>query len=168
MNNTTTMRGLGLALVLSVLAGCSSTSTQDADAGAGATDTGVTTGGAGSAEVNAVEEAPVQEEVLDTVFYFDFDQSMLRPDARAALTAHAERLKASPRSLRLEGHGDERGTREYNMALGERRGIAVRDFLSLQGVDASMIEVVSYGEERPASMGSSDSAYSQNRRVEMK
>ncbi len=166
MNNTITMRSLGLAVVLSVLAGCSSTGTQDQDAQAA--DSGVTVGGADSSSVNTVEEAPEPEVVLDTVFYFDFDQSMLKPEARAALTAHAERLKADPRAIRLEGHGDETGTREYNMALGERRGIAVRDFLSLQGVDTAMIEVISFGEERPASMGSSESAYAQNRRVELK
>jgi peptidoglycan-associated lipoprotein len=68
----------------------------------------------------------------------------------------------------LEGHGDERGTREYNMALGERRGIAVRDFLSLQGVDSALIEVISFGDERPTSRGSSESDYSMNRRVELK
>jgi len=170
MNNVTTMRSLGLALMLSVLAGCTSTSTQDQDsANNGGADSGVTVGGSENAGVNDVPEDTMEDEVvLDTVFYFDFDQSMLKPAARAALTAHAERLKANPESIRLEGHGDETGTREYNMALGERRGIAVRDFLSLQGVDASSIEVISYGEERPASMGSSDSAYSQNRRVELK
>jgi len=166
MNNTITIRSLGLALVLSVLAGCSSTGSQDQDAQVA--DSGVTVGGADSGGVNTVEEAPEAEEVLDTVFYFDFDQSMLKPAARAALTAHAERLKADPRSIRLEGHGDETGTREYNMALGERRGIAVRDFLSLQGVDTAMIEVISFGEERPNSMGSSESDYSMNRRVELK
>ncbi|GAA5315281.1 MAG: hypothetical protein AseanaTS_04860 [Candidatus Pelagadaptatus aseana] len=101
---------------------------------------------------------------LDTVFYFDFDQSVLKPEARAALTAHAAQLKASPRSVRLEGHADERGTREYNMALGERRAKAVRDFLVLQGVDSSNLETISYGEERLAS----SSSHEMNRRVELK
>lgn len=170
MNNTITMRSLGLALVLSILAGCSTTGSEDqnADANSGADNSGVMTGGADQNGVDATPDDSEAQAELETVFYFDFDQSMLKPESRAVLTAHAERLKADPRAIRLEGHGDERGTREYNMALGERRGIAVRDFLTLQGVDGSLIEVISYGEERPASMGSSDSAYAMNRRVEMK
>jgi peptidoglycan-associated lipoprotein len=74
----------------------------------------------------------------------------------------------NPRSIRLEGHADERGTREYNMALGESRGNAVKEFMVLQGVSPSMIEVISYGEEQAASFGSSDAAWSMNRRVELK
>jgi len=104
---------------------------------------------------------------VDSVFYFEFDQSILTSEARAALTVHAEVLKDSPTSVRLEGHADERGSREYNMALGERRANAVRDYLVLQGVDAGLIETVSYGEERPAEVGSYDSAWSKNRRVEL-
>lgn len=104
----------------------------------------------------------------DTVFYFEFDQSTLNSAARSALMIHAEQLKAAPRSIRLEGHADERGSREYNMALGERRANAVRDFLVLQGVDSYLIETVSYGEERPASMGSYEGSWEQNRRVELR
>ncbi len=104
---------------------------------------------------------------VDSVFYFDFDQSLLRPESRAALTVYARVLQESPKSVRLEGHADERGSREYNMALGERRANAVRDFLVLQGVDGSLIETVSYGEERPAEVGSFESAWSKNRRVEL-
>ena len=111
--------------------------------------------------VNTFEDA-------DTVFYFDFDQAVLRADARDALLIHAERLKTNPESVRLEGHADERGSREYNMALGERRANAVRDFLVIQGVDRSLIETISYGEERPQRMGSSPQVWSMNRRVEMK
>jgi len=107
-------------------------------------------------------------EGVDTVFYFEFDQSILSSEARAALTVHAEVLRNDPQSVRLEGHADERGSREYNMALGERRANAVKDFLVLQGVDSSIIETVSYGEERPAEVGSYDSAWSKNRRVELK
>ena len=75
---------------------------------------------------------------------------------------------ASPRSVRLEGHADERGTREYNMALGERRANAVKEFMVLQGVSGGLIEVISYGEERAASYGSNDSSWEMNRRVELK
>jgi len=103
-----------------------------------------------------------------TVFYFDYDKSILKSEARSALMIHADSLKASPRSIRLEGHADERGSREYNMALGERRANAVRDFLVLQGVDSYLIETISYGEERPLAVGSDESSWSQNRRVELK
>ncbi len=168
-------KNLGFALVLAFLAGCSNTKTTDDQAAA---DAEAARAAAAAAEAQAAEEAAMLEAkrkaaeeaaaMLQTVFYFDFDQSLLTPEARAGLTAQAERLKASPRSIRLEGHADERGSREYNMALGERRANAVRDFLVLQGVDGSLIETISYGEERPAAMGSNDMAYSKNRRVELK
>lgn len=104
---------------------------------------------------------------LTTVFYFDFDQSILKSEARAALTIYAKVLRETGASVRIEGHGDERGSREYNMALGERRANAVRDFLVLQGVSSSSVETVSYGEEQPLSLGSSESAWSKNRRAEI-
>ena len=103
---------------------------------------------------------------LETVVYFDFDKSELRPETRALLTAHAAELKSSPRNLTLEGYTDERGTREYNLALGERRALAVRDFLRSEGV-ISPIEVVSYGEERPVNSASNEAAWQENRRVEI-
>ena len=77
-------------------------------------------------------------------------------------------LQSNPRNVRLEGHADERGTREYNMALGERRAQAVKEFLVLQGVSPSLIEVISYGEERAAAYGSNEDAWGLNRRVELK
>lgn len=153
-------QGLGLACVLAVLSGCSSTATQDDGA-----NSEVTTGTAPTETVNETQDALAN---LQSVVYFDFDQSMLGSETRAILIAHAEALKATPRSVRLEGHADERGSREYNMALGERRSNAVRDFLVLQGVDSSLLESISYGEERPAVLGSSENAYEQNRRVEIK
>lgn len=160
MTFQTIKRGMGLAVVLAVVAGCSSNAKKDeVDPNANAQP--VVT------EPVQKEEQPAPE-VLETVFYFDFDESALKPGARAELTKHAMRLKETPRSVRIEGHTDERGSREYNMALGERRANAVRDFLVLQGVDASLLEVVSYGEERPAAMGSTESAYGQNRRAEVK
>lgn len=163
-------QSLTLALVMAALAGCSSTSTTDADSAAttGAEST-VTTGTADGSDMSSTDTM-VEETTpaLDTIFYFEFDKSLLNAEARAALTAHAANLKASSKSVRLEGHADERGTREYNMALGERRAKSVRDFLVLQGVDASLIETVSYGEEYPAVVGSGESTYAKNRRVELK
>lgn len=166
-------QSLSLAFVLAFLAGCSSTdTTEDSDGAMGAGDqsgSGVTTGTAdrdGVSSRSGAEDDAMEE--LDTIIYFDFDQATLKPEARALLLAHAERLKESPADVRLEGHGDERGSREYNMALGERRANAVRDFLVLQGVRRSDLEVVSYGEERPLAMGSNASAWEKNRRVEIK
>jgi peptidoglycan-associated lipoprotein len=105
---------------------------------------------------------------LASVFYFEYDQSSLTSAARAALDAQAAALRSGASSIRLEGHADERGSREYNLALGERRAKAVADYLAIQGVSRSRVEVVSYGEERPVSLRSDDSAYRLNRRVELK
>lgn len=150
-------QGLTLAVVMSFLVGCSSSNTQDDAA------TVDTTGQSTPTQVNAP-----QQQRLENVVYFDFDQSTLRPESRSLLLAHAERLRGASVSVRLEGHADERGSREYNMALGERRANAVRDFLVVQGVSASSLEVISYGEERPAVSGSGEASWSQNRRVEIK
>ncbi|MCK7596029.1 OmpA family protein [Microbulbifer sp. CAU 1566] len=149
--------GLGLACVLAVMAGCSSTDTDDS-ANANQFD---------QTPPPVVEETPAQEVAvpLDNVVYFDFDQSLLKPSNRELLIKHADRMRASTGTVRLEGHADELGTREYNLALGERRANAVRDFLVLQGVNAANLEVISYGEERPAQNGSSESARAMNRRV---
>jgi peptidoglycan-associated lipoprotein len=104
----------------------------------------------------------------DAIVYFGFDLSTLTPQARASLTRVAAALRTSTGNVRVEGHADERGTREYNIALGERRANAVRDFLVLQGVSASRLETISYGEERPAVSGTGEQVWSQNRRVEIK
>ena len=90
-----------------------------------------------------VEEDEVPVNDADTVFYFEFDKAVLNDETRAALMQHAEFLKANPAFIRLEGHADERGTREYNMALGERRAKTVKEYLVLQGVAASSMEVIS-------------------------
>ena len=165
MFSTGLKQSLTLALIMAALAGCSSTSTTDEDAAAEAAARAEAARAAAAASRNTMQD---QAPALDTVFYFGFDQSSLTAEARATLTAHAAQLNAEPRSVRLEGHTDERGPREYNMALGERRAKAIRDFLVLHGVDASQLETVSYGEEYPAVVGSNESAYSQNRRVDLK
>lgn len=153
-----------LAVVMGLMVGCS---TNKASEDTNTTDTSTTTGtGVSDAPVSTNDGASAIADVA-TVFYFEFDSAVLLPAARAALIAHAEYARSGSVSIRLEGHADERGTREYNMALGERRANAVRDFLVLQGVSSSSIETVSYGEERPAQMGSDDSSWSKNRRVEL-
>jgi len=105
---------------------------------------------------------------LTSVVYFDFDQSELRSEYGDLLARHAQRLSNNARMrVRLEGHADERGSREYNIGLGERRAQAVRRMLLIQGATASQISTVSFGEERPAAMGSDEEAYALNRRVEI-
>jgi peptidoglycan-associated lipoprotein len=102
-----------------------------------------------------------------TIYYFDFDQSSLNAETREALDIVASVLKNSNADVRLEGHADERGTREYNMALGERRANAIKSYLTVQGVPASRLEVISYGEEKPVMTGSDEASLSKNRRVEL-
>ncbi len=103
-----------------------------------------------------------------TVFFFDFDKSIVQPEAYSALKAHARKLANNSRlKVRLEGHADERGTREYNIALGERRGHSVARFLRINGVSNSQMEVVSYGEEKPADYGHNETSWTRNRRVEL-
>lgn len=110
-----------------------------------------------------------RQALATTVFYFGFDSDELSQEDRAVLVYHAERLKGSTDlAIRLEGHASEEGTREYNLALGERRGNAVAMFLMANGVARSQIEVVSYGEEQPADTGSTEEARAKNRRVEIK
>lgn len=102
------------------------------------------------------------------VIYFAFDRAEIPAAAYATLKAHARHLAANPgATLRLEGHADERGTPEYNVALAERRGKIVQQFLVLNGARATQLEVISYGEEKPAVLGSDDLSWAKNRRVEL-
>lgn len=103
------------------------------------------------------------------VFYFSFDSTELSQESRSTLVYHAVNLKGNTDlKIRLEGHASEEGTREYNMALGERRAKAIANFLMANGVSGTQIETVSYGEEKPAVSGSTEEARSKNRRVEIK
>ena len=104
---------------------------------------------------------------LGNVFYFEYDSSTLTPQALDALNAHIAVLNRNTQSARLEGHTDERGTREYNLALGERRANAVRDYMVANGISSLRLESISYGEERPLVYGSGESNWAQNRRVEL-
>jgi len=98
--------------------------------------------------------------------YFDFDQYTLTPEARKTISRKASFLKVHPElTVIIEGHCDERGTTEYNLALGERRAMAVRDYLRLLGVDVSRITTISYGKERPAVQGHNEEAWAKNRRA---
>ncbi|MGA9422352.1 MAG: peptidoglycan-associated lipoprotein Pal [Rhodanobacteraceae bacterium] len=104
----------------------------------------------------------------ERVIYFDFDRSEIKPEFQAQIACHAEYLKQFPDArVRLEGNADERGSREYNLGLGERRGDAVQTALNAAGVSSSQINVVSYGEERPTCREHDESCWSKNRRVEI-
>jgi peptidoglycan-associated lipoprotein len=99
--------------------------------------------------------------------YFDYDMSQIRPDAERVLRQKVEILRNSPQvRIQVEGHADERGSNEYNIALGNRRAQAVVDFFTNFGLDASRFSIISYGEERPAAMGHDEAAWAQNRRAE--
>ncbi len=109
---------------------------------------------------------PEPERVALEDVFFDFDQAELRVDARDVLTMNAEMLARHPETrILIEGHCDERGTNEYNLALGDRRAQTARDFFVRYGIDATRIETISYGEERPFAMGHTENAWSLNRRA---
>jgi len=120
----------------------------------------------------APQEAPpeVQEMMLNfSRVYFDFDQSTLGSASKSALDTNAAIMqKKADIKVEIQGHADERGTTDYNLALGTRRAQVVYDYLSAQGIAPSRLKVVSYGEERPLASGSSESAWSQNRRAEFR
>ena len=177
----------GLAVLLSavLLWGCSSTpeTTTGGETGGMATQgsaaetSGTGMGGAevsgaeihGMGEGQAIEVDPFSDPnnlLSTTVIYFDFDRSDIKSEARDVIEAHARYLVDHPNvRITLEGHADERGTREYNLGLGERRAKAVKQVMELLGVSGSQIEIISYGEEKPAVMGHDESAWSKNRRV---
>lgn len=122
----------------------------------------------GSGDFGGGEEIPfageASEALADTI-YFDFDSYEIRSSDAQIVNRHSLRLLDSGARVRLEGHADERGSREYNIGLGERRAQAVRRMLMIQGVPAAQIATVSFGEERPIEFGSDETAYAANRRV---
>jgi peptidoglycan-associated lipoprotein len=131
-----------------------------------ASTSGMDTSGASAEDTDAA--GPSGELLSKRIVYFDFDKSDIRTDSQTVVAAHAQFLAKNPaQKVRLEGHADERGSREYNIGLGERRAQAVRRALLLQGVAEAQLTTVSYGEERPAAAGSDEQAYGLNRRVEI-
>ncbi|MFC3285330.1 peptidoglycan-associated lipoprotein Pal [Litchfieldella rifensis] len=166
-------KSLAVALSLAFVAGCSSSGgtqdgAMDGTAGNGIgtgsmSGQGMTSGQQGGAGMQAGQQGRIPD--VRTI-YFDFDSDQIRSEFQSVLTAHAQYLRSNGNvTVVLEGHTDERGTREYNMALSERRAKAVERFLTVQGVSPSQFEIVSYGEERPAVRGNGEDAYAQNRRV---
>lgn len=115
---------------------------------------------------SAIDKAGPQG--VGRVVYFDYDSYVIKPEAQSLIEAHARFIKAgAARKAVIEGHTDERGGREYNLALGQRRAEAVRRALGLLGVSDNQIEAVSFGEEKPAVQGYGEDAYSKNRRAEI-
>ena len=159
-----------IIFALGGLAACSSTS-EDAAADSSQTETTNSSESgqrAAEAAAAAAEERARRSALATRIFYFDFDVSEFRGSDRDVLTYHARDLAANPsKRVRLEGHADERGTREYNLALGERRANGILNYLIVNGAARNQIEVVSYGEERPSDRSTGDAAYQRNRRVEI-
>jgi peptidoglycan-associated lipoprotein len=178
INEMTRLRVLLVAGVAVLgLAGCSGSDTlpgggADGDifgsGGAGDGSSITTSGEGGNGRIGEFAQDVPQDLLGNLVVYFEFDRSEIRADFNDMLAAHGRYLASNPNAhVRLEGHADERGSREYNVGLGERRALAVRQILLLQGATSSQVSTVSYGEERPAVFGSDEESYGLNRRVEI-
>jgi peptidoglycan-associated lipoprotein len=151
---------LSMFAAMLLLAACESAS----DQGNMSTGGGTASSGQTSTTVRPGSSEDFVQNVGDRVF-FDFDRSDLKPEARATLERQAAWLKRyADVRLQIEGHCDERGTREYNLALGERRANSVRNYLVALGIPANRLSSISYGKERPAVLGSSEASWAQNRR----
>lgn len=170
---------LSLLLCISMYA-CTTTTSSDKDpasvedrsavsssgnsSGSGATAFG--TGGDSNLNISPLEDPT--SPLSDRIIYFDYDSSDVQEQYRSLIEAHARYLAQNPgTTMSLEGHADERGSREYNLALGERRSIAIKRQMTLLGAASSQIRTISYGEERPLVDGHDDFSWSQNRRVEI-
>ncbi len=150
---------LCLMAALVLVSACDTTGTNEGEGGAG----GAAGGLRGAARPGTQEDMVVN--VGDRVF-FALDKSDLGTEAQATLDRQAAWLKKYPSTkITLEGHCDERGTREYNLALGERRATAAKNYLVAAGISAARVNTISYGKERPAVVGSTDEAWAQNRRA---
>lgn len=173
------VKALPYILAALILAGCGATggiqedqsaivedkSTQDGAAGQdGAQTSGLQ--GAGGIDMQALDDPTSL--LSKRTLYFDFDSSNLNEEERAIVTAHSGFLASNP-SVRmiLEGHADERGTREYNIGLGERRALAVRQLVLFMGGRDDQVQTISYGEEKPSALGHDESSWRLNRRVEI-
>jgi peptidoglycan-associated lipoprotein len=123
---------------------------------------------AAKADASAASASSAALAMRERVVYFDFDSFVIRPEARPIIEAHGRRLRADAKlHVALEGHTDDRGGREYNLGLGQKRADAVRKALSLMGVTDGQMEAVSFGKEKPAVPGNTEAAMQENRRVEI-
>jgi peptidoglycan-associated lipoprotein len=148
-----TTRFLGAVAALALLVGCSNT------------DENAATAGAGANTIRPGSQEDLVANVGDRIF-FDFNSQTIRADQRPVLQRQAEWMGRYPDvRVQVEGHTDERGTREYNLALGQRRANSTRDVLVASGVNGARISTISYGKDRPAALGSDEAAWAQNRRA---
>ncbi|WP_019613041.1 peptidoglycan-associated lipoprotein Pal [Psychromonas ossibalaenae] len=181
MNLTMISKSLLIALPMLALGACSSNSETDAqstEANKAATEAAAESTADNTVQTDVVEAVALTEEellvqeytyaILETTVRFGFDKSMIQPRYTKILDAHAKYLMDNQdKTLTIEGHADERGTPEYNIALGERRAQSVATYLENVGVSSSQIELVSYGEEKPVNFGHDEAAHAENRRAEL-
>ena len=157
-------RILAIVAATFLLAACETASQVSGDS---ASTSASNTASSSSASSSAADKTPAEKlaQVGDTV-NFDFDSAELTVSARSTLNRQAAFLSLNPDlMIAIEGHADERGTREYNLALGDRRATAVRDYLVAKGINSARVRTVSYGKERPAVAGSDEAAWAKNRRA---
>jgi peptidoglycan-associated lipoprotein len=157
---------LGMIAAVALLAACETPGDTSASTDATGGQTAATTSPTVGSSTNSGRSLQEQlvAEIGDRVFY-DFDRSDLKPEARKTVERWAAFLKQNPNAtVTIEGHADERGTREYNIALGERRANAAKNYLVSLGIQARRVATISYGKERPAVVGSNEAAWAQNRR----
>lgn len=157
------VKSIALIVPLFTLVACPSTNTDTDDSMNGAGQNGGGIGGMSDAQSTQAQLEQLQRQ---NIVYFDFDKYDIRSDFADLLNGHAAFLRANPSyKIVIEGHADERGTPEYNIALGERRASAVQMYLQGKGVSANQMAIVSYGKEKPAVLGHDENAYAKNRRA---
>ena len=160
-------RILAIVAATFLLAACETASQVSGDSASTSASNTASSSSASSASSSAAAKTPAEKlaQVGDTV-NFDFDSAELTVSARSTLNRQAAFLSLNPDlMIVIEGHADERGTREYNLALGDRRATAVRDYLVAKGINSARVRTVSYGKERPAVAGSDEAAWAKNRRA---
>ena len=160
-------RILAIVAATFLLAACETASQVSGDSASTSASNTASSSSASSASSSAAEKTPAEKlaQVGDTV-NFDFDSAELTVSARSTLNRQSAFLSLNPDlMIVIEGHADERGTREYNLALGDRRATAVRDYLVAKGINSARVRTVSYGKERPAVAGSDEAAWAKNRRA---
>ena len=164
-------RIFAICAVAFLFTACETASNVAGDSASGSSSSSATAAGAGSSSSSSsttatkMSDAEKLAQVGNTV-YFGFDSSELAGEAQAVLDRQAAFLNVNPTMVVIiEGHADERGTREYNLALGDRRAVAVRDYLLAKGLNDARVRTVSYGKERPAVSGSNEESWAKNRRA---
>lgn len=184
MNITLRTTTLGMVFAIATLTGCSTLSSKNGDSASASGPLAADLGNEGT-EINSVAEpvcspaelsvlaavlpsADLKSAIKQTVFLFGTDKSDLQPDTLGVLTAHAALLRQQTTlRLKVAGHTDERGTADYNLALGERRANTVATYLTAAGVKAPQMRVISFGEEKPVATGNDEAAWAKNRRAEL-